>query len=241
MERRTPIFIIASPRPRVGKTLLARLLADFFRVDDHAIAAFDVNPDEFALVDYLPAYTAVSTITDTKGQMALFDELLVADQVPKIVDLGHGLFEKFFGVIEDIGFAKEARRKSIVPVVLYLADADRRSRQGYDMLHDRFPQLALVPVFNEALPAAARLRENFPAMRAGGGTLIFPALAAVLKGVIERPSFSFAAMGVTAADTTNELYLWTRRVFLQFRELELRLLLEELKPTLQSRIYAPLS
>jgi hypothetical protein len=233
MQRRTPIFIIASPRPRVGKTLLARVLADFFRADDRTIAAFDVNPDEFALVEYLPAYTAVATINDTRGQMALFDQLLVADQVPKIVDLGHGLFDKFFAVLQEIGFGEEARRKSVVPVVLFLADADRRSRQGFDMLRDRFPELALVPVFNDALPGLARSRDHFPATRGGGAPLNFPALAPVLKAVIERPSFSFAALSVTAADTTTELYGWTRRLFLEFRELELRLLLEELKPALK--------
>ena len=60
MERRTPIFIIASPRPRVGKTLLARTLAEFFRSEDRPVSAFDCNPGEFALVDYLPGYTAVA-------------------------------------------------------------------------------------------------------------------------------------------------------------------------------------
>lgn len=229
MERCTPIFIVASLRPRVGKTLLARLLTDFFRADDRASAAFDVNPDEFALVEYQPDSTAIATITDTKGQMALIDKLLVPDHVPKIVDLAHGLFNKFFAVLQDISFAEEARRTSIIPVVLFLADTDLRSRQGYDMLRDRFPQLVLVPVFNHALPSITRHRKNFPATAA----LTFFVLSPVLKAVIERPSFSFAAMVGTTADMSSELYLWTRRVFLEFRELELRLLLEELKPELQ--------
>ena len=62
MERRTPIFIVCSPRPRVGKTLLARALAEFFRADERPVAAFDVNPDEFSLVDYLPGHTAVASV-----------------------------------------------------------------------------------------------------------------------------------------------------------------------------------
>ena len=49
----------------------------------------------------------------------------------------------------------------------------------------------------------------------------------------EGPSFSFAALMGAAGDTTTELYGWTRRVFLEFRELELRLLLAELKPALK--------
>ena len=126
MERRTPIFIVASPRPRVGKTLLARMLAEFFRSAERPVAAFDVNPDEFALVDYLPGYTAVASIGDTKGQIALFDQVLAIDRTPKVIDLGHAGFDRFFIVIQEIGFAEEARRRGAMPVVLFLADADRR-------------------------------------------------------------------------------------------------------------------
>ena len=123
MERRTPIFIIASPRPRVGKTLLARMLAEFFRSEDRPVAGVRLStPDEFALVDYLPGYTAVADIADTRDQITLFDQLLADDHVPKVVDLGHALFDKFFTVIQQIGFAEEARRRGATPVVLFLAD-----------------------------------------------------------------------------------------------------------------------
>lgn len=233
MERRTPIFIICSSRPRVGKTLLARVFADFFRADGRPVAAFDVNPDEFSLVDYLPGYTAVASIGDTKDQIALFDQILAPDQVPKVIDLGHALFDKFFTVIQEIGFVEEARRRAVTPVVLFVAAPDRRARQGYDMLRDRLPNLALVPVLNEALPHVSRYRDQFPGTRRGGAPLTIPALSKVLRGVIERPSFSFAALIGTAPDTTTELYGWTRRVFLEFREIELRLLLAELGPALK--------
>lgn len=139
MERRTPIFILASPRPRVGKTLLSRLLAEFFHADGRSVMAFDVNPDDFALVDYLPAYTAVATVNDVQGQMALFDQLVVPDGMPKVIDLGYTMFEKFFSVMQEIAFEREAQQKSVAPVVLFVADGDRRTRQGYDMLRDRFP------------------------------------------------------------------------------------------------------
>ena len=54
----------------------------------------------------------------------------------------------------------------------------------------------------------------------------------VVRQVTERPGFSFASYSFNATDTTTELYGWTKRVFLEFRDLELRLLLEELKPSL---------
>ena len=96
------------------------------------------------------------------------------------------------------------------------------------MLRDCFPRFVLVPVFNHALPSIMRHREHFPAAAA----LTFSALSPVLRGVIDRPNFSFAALAGTPVDMSSELYLWTRRLFLEFRELELRLLLEQLKPQL---------
>ena len=83
MQRPTPVFIVASSRPRVGKTLVARALTEYFRAQRRPVAAFDVNPDEFTLIEHLPAYTAAASLNDTRGEMALFDQLVLADQVPR--------------------------------------------------------------------------------------------------------------------------------------------------------------
>ena len=54
MDRRTPVFIVCSPLPRVGKTLVARLLVEFFVADERPVAAFDLNPDGYALAAQAP-------------------------------------------------------------------------------------------------------------------------------------------------------------------------------------------
>ena len=41
--RQTPVYIICSPRPLVGKTLIARLLSEFLLLKDGKVLAFDVN------------------------------------------------------------------------------------------------------------------------------------------------------------------------------------------------------
>src|SRR6185295_892638 len=51
---RTPLFIVASPRPQVGKTFLARLLTDFLSLDGGSVFAFEIEPGTDALADYLP-------------------------------------------------------------------------------------------------------------------------------------------------------------------------------------------
>jgi len=225
MQSRTPIFIVTSSRPRVGKTLIARALTEFFPAQRRPIAAFDVNPDDFKLADCLPAYTAAASINDIRGEMALFDQLIVADEVPKVVDLGHLLFERFFAVMRDIDFLVAARRCGVAPMVLFIADADERARQGYAMVSERFPSLALVPLFNEHLPHFKTYRDKFPGTRHGGDPIRVPALTPVVRSVVDRPGFSFVSYAIKTSDPTAELYDWMRRMFISFRELEVRLLL----------------
>ena len=51
---RTPVFIICSPRPLVGKTLIARLLTEFLLLKHGAVTAFDINLKEPSLLEFLP-------------------------------------------------------------------------------------------------------------------------------------------------------------------------------------------
>jgi hypothetical protein len=233
MHRPTPVFIVTSSRPRVGKTLIARALTEYFCAQHRPVAAFDVNPDEFKLLEHLPAHTAAASLHDTRGEMALFDQLVLQDQVPKVVDLGHQPFEHFFAVIQQIDFIAEVRRRAIAPMVLFVADPDERARQGYAMLTDRFPELPLVPIFNENMPQFARYRANFPPTRRGGDPIVIPALTPVVRSVVDRRNFSFVSYVQDSNDNTSELYQWLGRVFISFREIEVRLLLGGIAPQLQ--------
>jgi len=230
MERRTPVFIVTSSRPRVGKTLIARALTEYFSAQKRLVQGFDVNPDDFKMADHLPGYTAPASINDTRGEVELFDQLILDDQVPKVVDLGHLAFDRFFSVMRHIGFESELRRRPVAPVVLYLADVDERARQGYGMLYDRFEFLPLVPLFNEYLPQIDRCRALFPSTRVGGDPISIPALTPVVRSVVDRRHFSFISYVQKTNDSTSELFGWMRRLFISFREVEVRLLLGEIAP-----------
>ena len=47
----TPLYIICSPRPQVGKTLLARLLSEFLLLKNGNVAAFDVSQLRHSLLE----------------------------------------------------------------------------------------------------------------------------------------------------------------------------------------------
>src|SRR5262244_917203 len=113
----TPVYIVGSPRPQVGKTLVARLLGEFLLLKNGQVTAFDVNLKEPSLLDFLPDITETAEIDDTVGKMALMDRLIVHDGMPKVIDLGFHAFDEFFRMTEEIGFMKEAVRRSIAPVI----------------------------------------------------------------------------------------------------------------------------
>ena len=125
------VAIIASPRPRVGKTLLARLLTDFHLQEGQPVAAFDLNAGEGMLAQFLPEHVTRSVIHDLKGEMALFDRLMVKDGATKIVDVGRASFEPFFALANQFGFAEEAHNRGIVPTLLYLMTPDGTSVEAY--------------------------------------------------------------------------------------------------------------
>jgi hypothetical protein len=217
----TPVYIICSPRPLVGKTLLARLLGEFLLLKNGEAAAFDINLKEPSLLDYLPDITETAEVDDTFGKMSLMDRLIVNDGVAKVIDLGFHAFDEFFKMSEEIGFMKEAARRRVSPVILFVADTDRVSARGYPALQQQIPATALVTVDNEYV-----VRGELPAAMAGGRVLRIAALPVFLKTYIDRLTFSFTDYLRSEKDTSTELHQWIRRNYLSFRELELSLILQ---------------
>jgi hypothetical protein len=217
---RTPVYIICSPRPLVGKTLIARLLGEFLLLKNGAVAAFDINLKEPALLDYLPNITETAEVDDTFGKMALMDRLIVNDALAKVIDLGFHAFDEFFKMSEEIGFMKEAARRGVAPVILFVADTDRASARGYATLQQQIPPNALVTVDNEYV-----VRGELPETMAHGRILRIAALPVFLKTYIDRLTFSFTDYLRHEKDSSTELHQWIRNNYLNFRELELNLIL----------------
>lgn len=215
---RTPVYIICSPRPFVGKTLVARLLIEFLALQRGAVAAFDVNLKEPSLLDYLPALTETAEIDDTAGKVALMDRLIVNDGVGKVIDLGFHAFDEFFVMIDEIGFLKEAARRQVAPLILFVADTDRASLRGYEMLRTKFPPRALLTIDNEYV-----VRGELPAICAQDRVLPIAALPTFLKTYIDRLNFSFTGYLRAEKDSSTELHQWIRDNYYSFRELELSL------------------
>ncbi|WP_024513749.1 hypothetical protein [Bradyrhizobium sp. Tv2a-2] len=218
----TPVYIICSPRPQVGKTLVARLLTEFLLLKNGKVAAFDVNLKEPSLLDYLPNVTETAEIEDTYGKMQLMDRIIVDDGIAKVIDLGFHAFDEFFKMSEEIGFMKEAERRRVTPIILFAADTDRVSVRQHLALQDQIPASRLVVIDNEHV-----VRGELPESLGMGRVLRVSALPTFLKTYIDRLTFSFTDYLRREKDSSTELHQWVRRNYFALRELELSLILQQ--------------
>ena len=217
----TPVYIICSPRPLVGKTLLARLMSEFLLLKDGRVSAFDINLKEPSLLEYLPRLTETADVMDTFGKMQLMDRLIVHDGIAKVVDLGFHAFDEFFRMTHEIGFLKEATRRSVAPIILFVADTDRVSARSYPVLREQIPLKALITIDNEYV-----VRGELPETMGMGRVMRITALPSFLKTYVGRLSFSFTDYLRQERDSSTELHQWVRRNYLTLRDLELKLTLQ---------------
>ena len=217
----TPIYIICSPRPQVGKTLLARLLGEFLLLKNGRVTAFDINLKEPSLLDYLPGITETADVIGTYGKMQLMDRIILDDGLSKVIDLGFHAFDEFFKMTEEIGFLKEAVRRNVAPIVLFVADTDRVSSRAHEILRQQIPSSLLITVDNEFVVRG----ELLPSML-HGRILRIAALPTFLKTYIDRLTFSFTGYLRQEKDSSTELHQWIRRNYYAFRDLELKLILQ---------------
>jgi hypothetical protein len=214
----------------MGKTLLARLLMEFLRDTGRTPVGFDLNPRDPGLAGRFPKLVWPVDIATTTGQMELFDRLIVETTSSKVIDLGYGPFEQFFTVMREIGFVAEARRRQIEPVVLFITDPAVATVRSYAELQHRLAA-TFVPVHNESV-ALMFNGDDFPPSRPECSVIRLPRLSPIVRGVIDRPSFSFGAYMTQQAGGPTEVHHWISTIFNSFRDLELRLLMGRLTATL---------
>lgn len=220
---RSSITIVASPRPRVGKTLLARLLADYCTQLGGEPLGLELGGGEGGLSDYLPEQASLASVDDVRAQMAFFDALIASDGRPKILDLGADAFQDFFELADRFGLAEEMEKRGLDLHVMYIVTPDRTSLDAARALRRRFPQAALTPVHNGIFGTPAH--RQIDSIGAREPLLKLPVLAASARKYVECPPFSFAdhaALAQLPASVESEIEAWLRRIHRDLREAERR-------------------
>jgi hypothetical protein len=227
MSRRTLVFVACSPHPRSGVTTTARLLTDFYLSRLADVEGFDTDPHAPRYHELFPDRTHVIDTADIRGQIALFDRLLVDDGIPKIVDVWQRAYDRFFRTVKDIGFVEEARLRGVEPVLLYHVDPSDASLMSARSLSAAWRDIPMVVVQNEgASPLGAYAHETlgyYPSTR----KFVFGPLDGAVAKMLELPNLSLSRVIVAPPPEMSiviraALKAWITPIFTQFRAFELR-------------------
>lgn len=231
MSRRTLVYFVCSPHSRTGVTTTARLLMDYYLSRGVPVEGFDTDAREPSFAHRFPGRSTVVDIFDVRGQIALFDRLLLADDTPKVVDVWSRSFDQLFSIIAEIGFLEEAGRTGVEPVVLFQSDMSQMAASNARILTTTWPNLWLTVVNNEgASPLGPEARETLGNYSARG-KILMPRLERPIARALDDPNLSLSdflaepppgmSLVVRAA-----LKGWILPIFTQFQSLELRIALQ---------------
>ena len=186
-KRHTFVYVVCSPLGRVGKTLTARLVMDYYLSSGRFPLAFDTNHLDPGLAPVFPSETNVVDLTSTRGQMELFDRLVVADEIPKVIDLWHVSHDSFFRQAHEFEFFEEAWRRGIEPVVVLLTDERERFAQEVKNLSAQWRGLKIVLVHDEALTKLPHEAVYGKPFRLAHPIMVLPELDVVVRRALDQP------------------------------------------------------
>jgi hypothetical protein len=238
-----PIYVICSPNRQVGKTMLARLLAEHHAADSRPFAAYDLSDEAPGLADFVTHHVSLPNIREMRGQVQFFDGLIEPDDVPKVIDVSHREFANFFTVVDKIGLFEEAQRRAIEPVILFLVDRSRVAADAYGLLRRRFAGISLLPVRNLTVAKGVPYGESFPHASKLVVSLEMAILGPAARSFVEKERFSLLNLGRSVPPysemserTYAELHAWFRRARFQFREMELSMIRQQDVTALHSHL-----
>jgi hypothetical protein len=229
---RTYVFICCAPNGRVGVSTTARLLSDYFLASRRGFVGFDADPHEPDYAPRFPGRVQNVDLATTQGQIAMIDRLLVPDGEAKVIDLWSRTFERFFALIQDIGFVEEARRNNIEPVILFHADASQASPScAYGLAH-ALPGVETLLTYNESAAAlGADIQERLacypPHRRLKIGALDTLVGRALQPLDLSLSYFLMEPPAEMSLVVRAGLKAWLTPIFSQFRAFEMRRALEE--------------
>ncbi len=188
-------IIVASLRARNGKTLLARLIADYFLLVGDRPEIFDTDAVERTLAGFFPELTTVIDFDRVPDQMKLFDTLQAAPPATQVIDVTHRSFQKFFKLMREIDYAAEARSRGIEPVIFYIPERDPESYEQGRLLHERCKDCAFVLVENAHLGEIGKDTRRctaYATFKSHYLRMTLPQLDPFFTGVIEDPKLSLS-------------------------------------------------
>jgi hypothetical protein len=234
MPHRARLYIVCSDRPRNGKTLLARFLADWLTHAGEDPLLYDLDVAAGGLAAHYPQAQRVH-FQRTPERVALFDSLVGLSGRDVVIDIPASLLSAFLEEAEAIGLIEALMAEGPEPFFLHVIDRSPASLRHAAALKARYPgnvrpvrNLALGELPDEADSASLYLD------LCAAGEIVLPRLSPPALEVVERPGFSFAAfmegrLAVPSPRLDFELRDICSNVFSQLDRLRLSLGFEDLR------------
>jgi hypothetical protein len=187
--------IVASLHARTGKTLLARVLAEYFVLSGVRPLLFDTDTAECRLCASFPHETLVVDPSQVPDQMTLFDTMALPAPEARVVDVAHQSFRKVFKVMRDVDFIAEARACDVEPAIFYIADRHADSYAEALHLRGRFAGVPFVAVDNPYLGQPSdviRTSDAYQSFVAHELRLTIPPLEPAALHALADPQFSLS-------------------------------------------------
>lgn len=194
MTPRAKIIAVCSDQARNGKTLVARLVADYLVLAGRNPLIFDANPTGDGIRTWLPERSFPVDLFKTMGQIQIFDRILTLPYRDHIIDVAASQFEKFFETMAEIGFVAEAQANRFAVGAFFVVDRALTSLDTARRMRDALKLDGFYPVRNAAVGDVTSDGQALGAfaLAAQDGDLALPEMHGDLVARVQKPGFSFS-------------------------------------------------
>jgi hypothetical protein len=203
------VVIVGADKGGVGKTMVSRALLDYFAQNAIDYRAFDTEIPNGVLKRFYPGKTELVDLTDSDGQMKVFDTL---GSAVTVIDIRAGLLSPTLKTLKEIGYLDPAKCKITVLHVLGNSQASVGEVKGITDAIATSRYIAVANRINET-------KFEFPA-----GSLDIPKMDVKAGESVDASSMSFSTYGKTGPSGVLRGYVnhWLGLVFAQFDAAKLK-------------------
>ena len=149
MAEKPTIHIIASDANRNGKTLLARLVADYLLLDKRDPFLIDTDAPEGPLRQMFPGRTVLADFDKIPGRMKVFDTIIASPGRDYVVDLPQRHMMPFFTEASALNFWDAAKAAEFRIFVFFIVDRAATSLRAAKEVDQLVPADLFVAVRND--------------------------------------------------------------------------------------------
>jgi hypothetical protein len=221
------VFFFVSPTARIGTTILARVVADYFILHQKPFHGFDTNINEAELAQRFPKFFTKIDLSHIKGQMELLDSIL--DQVDQValVDVWSPVFPQLISLLIETQFIYEAEQRGLDVVFMLGINDINSASSAINKIRKVSSEAYIVGIINEGVVSLSHEPSELMDILFIDQTFEMGSLDHVTLRIISADQFSLSRFLITPPSGMSivvraQLKQWLLRLFTQLQSFELR-------------------